>query len=201
MPAPCSICSHPQRAEIDEALRAGASLAAVAAQFGLPSRTSLHRHRTGHLGRAVTFNLPATTAAPLGAAPGGTEPIDTSAELERLFARAAGSSRSLQDYARLLCDGLAHVYAAANASGDLSVAVRALREMRAMLAFHALVQPEKLGAHPGWRTEPKPVDPLSYLERWLTAPMAADPDLAASEALEGLAASNPAMADGLRAFH
>lgn len=200
MGRPCTICAHPQRTEIEAALQGGTSLDEVIAQFGLPSRSALQRHRAGHLGRVVSFTLPATTAVPRGAAPGGSEPIDTSAELERLFARAAGSSRCLQDYARLLCDGLAHVYAAANASGDLSVAVRALREMRAMIQFHALVQPEKLSAHPGWRAEPKPVDPLAYLERWLVAPLAGDPDIAASEALEGLAKSNPAMADRLRFF-
>ncbi|TFZ61119.1 hypothetical protein E4V01_00455 [Methylorubrum sp. Q1] len=175
MPAPCSICSHPQRAEIDEALRAGASLAAVAAQFGLPSRTSLHRHRTGHLGRAVTFILPATATPLPGAAHAvGSAPLDASAELDRLFARAAGNSRSLQEHAALVTDGLAHVYAAAASAGDWSSAVRALRELRGILQFHALVAPDKLRQHPGWREEEVPRDPVFALERLLLAQITGD---------------------------
>lgn len=170
MGRPCSICAHPQRAEIDAALQGGASLDDVTVQFELPSRSALQRHRASHLGRAVTFNLPATAAQPPVAAHAvGPAPIDTSAELDRLFARAAGNPRSLQEYAALLTDGLSHVFAAANAADDWSVAVRALRELRALLQFHALVQPDKLRQHPGWRKEEAPRDPIHAMHELLLA--------------------------------
>lgn len=175
MTRPCSVCGHPRRAEIDVALQGGASLDDVVAAFGLPSRSALQRHRAGHLGRAVTFRLPAASAPPQGSAPeqlGGE--IDTAAELDRLFARAAGSSRSLQDYAAVVTDGLAHVYAAAVATGDLSVAVRALREMRGLLQFHALVDPERLRQHPGWREPEVPCDPIFAMHRLLAAQLVED---------------------------
>lgn len=41
----CSICSHPDRTAIDEALISGASLREVEAQWGV-SKSALHRHRT-----------------------------------------------------------------------------------------------------------------------------------------------------------
>lgn len=44
----CTICSHPQREEIDRALVDGRSLRHIAAQYGLTS-SSLFRHRKCHL--------------------------------------------------------------------------------------------------------------------------------------------------------
>ncbi|MEA1834072.1 hypothetical protein U8607_18440 [Methylobacterium durans] len=49
------------------------------------------------------------------------------------------------------------------------MAVRALRELRALLQFHALVPPEKLRQHPGWIEPPAPRDPIADLERLLLA--------------------------------
>lgn len=177
MARPCSICTHARRAEIDAALTGGASLRDVAAQFGLPSRTSLHRHRTEHLGREVTFHIPpsasahavASVATHIEGAPGA--PVPPENVLDHLFARASANAetRSLQDYARLTFDGLAHVYASAVASGDHGVAVRALRELRAMTQFHAIVSPQKLHEHPGWRQPPEARDPVFALERLLLA--------------------------------
>ncbi|GEL41799.1 hypothetical protein MEX01_23900 [Methylorubrum extorquens] len=74
-----------------------------------------------------------------------------------------------------MTDGLAHVFAAANAAGDLSVAVRALRELRGLLQFHALVSPDKLRQHPGWREAEVPRDPIAALERLLLAQMTRAP--------------------------
>ncbi|WP_342154590.1 hypothetical protein [Methylorubrum sp. SB2] len=123
----------------------------------------------------MTFNLPAASAPPPDAAPEQPDgDIDTAAALDRLFARATGSTRALQDYAALVTDGLAHVYAAAVTSGDLPVAVRALREMRGLLQFHALVDPERLKQHPGWREAETPRDPIFALERLLVAQLAGD---------------------------
>jgi hypothetical protein len=44
----CSVCSHPQRAEIDRAAIAGASYRAIAHQFTV-SRDALMRHKADHL--------------------------------------------------------------------------------------------------------------------------------------------------------
>jgi glycine cleavage system pyridoxal-binding protein P len=44
----CTICSNPQRAEIDRAAIAGASYRAIAGQFGV-SRIALLRHKADHL--------------------------------------------------------------------------------------------------------------------------------------------------------
>ncbi|PXW51829.1 hypothetical protein BY998_13228 [Methylobacterium sp. B4] len=175
MGRPCTICAHPQRAEIEASLQGGVSLDDVVAQFTLPSRSALQRHRASHLGRAVSFTLPVACAQLPGAAHAvGSTPQDSSAELDRLFARAAGNSRSLQEHAALVTDGLAHVYAAAASAGDWSSAVRALRELRGILQFHALVAPDKLRQHPGWREEEVPRDPIVALERLFLAQVTGD---------------------------
>ena len=48
MPRKCSICSHPDRKEIDAALVNRASLRNIAKQFG-SSAAALHRHKRDHL--------------------------------------------------------------------------------------------------------------------------------------------------------
>jgi hypothetical protein len=48
MPRPCSICTHPQRHDIDQALTAGEALRNMAPRFGT-SVTALHRHKHEHL--------------------------------------------------------------------------------------------------------------------------------------------------------
>jgi len=52
MSRPCSVCRHPQRAEISLALVAGASYRTVADRFGGLSKTSLLRHRP-HVGAGL----------------------------------------------------------------------------------------------------------------------------------------------------
>jgi hypothetical protein len=48
MPRTCTICSHPQRADIDAAAIAGASYRTIAHQFTV-SRDALMRHKADHL--------------------------------------------------------------------------------------------------------------------------------------------------------
>lgn len=48
MPQQCSICIHPQRAEIDKALVAGETLRDIAGRCPV-SRSALHRHKRDHL--------------------------------------------------------------------------------------------------------------------------------------------------------
>lgn len=174
MPRPCSLCSHPSLAAIDVALQGGASLDEVVALFELPSRSALQRHRVSHLGRAVTFHIPPAVSAPpptpVAIDTPAHDPVSPEAALAALFERATGGpARSLQEITQLTVNGLMHVYAVANTSGDLGVSVRALRELRALLQFHALVPPERLRQHPGWHEPPQPRDPVFALERLLLA--------------------------------
>ena len=48
MPRRCTVCDHPERHGIDEALVTGAPYRSVAKQFGL-SESSVYRHKTEHL--------------------------------------------------------------------------------------------------------------------------------------------------------
>ena len=48
MPRVCTICGHPKRNEIDEALLRSDSLRNIAEHYGT-SATALHRHKTEHL--------------------------------------------------------------------------------------------------------------------------------------------------------
>src|SRR5919108_4090225 len=52
MPRVCTICTHPARAAIDDGLKAGQPLRAVAGQFSL-SKSALDRHRGSHLPAAL----------------------------------------------------------------------------------------------------------------------------------------------------
>lgn len=49
---PCSICSHPQRSEIDRQLIAGISVHKIAGNFNV-THQSLRRHRDAHVSRSV----------------------------------------------------------------------------------------------------------------------------------------------------
>lgn len=176
MPRPCTVCAHPSRAEIDAALQGGASLDEVVTLFDLPSRSALQRHRVSHLGRAVTFHLPPAVSAPPPTPVAADTPAPEAA-LAALFERATGGpARSLQEITQLTIDGLMHVYASANTAGDLGVAVRALRELRALLHFHAAVSVDKLRQHPGWHEPPQPRDRTLSLEHLLLAQMTGSAD-------------------------
>jgi transposase-like protein len=48
MPRRCTVCDHPQRHGIDEALVSGAPYRSVAKRFGL-SESAVYRHKTEHL--------------------------------------------------------------------------------------------------------------------------------------------------------
>lgn len=48
MPRTCTVCNHPKRSEIDEALLCSDSLRNIAERFGT-SITALHRHKAEHL--------------------------------------------------------------------------------------------------------------------------------------------------------
>lgn len=173
MPRPCTICSHPDRASIDAALSARLPLDEVLSQFGLPSRSALQRHRAQHVGRSITFTLPPATL------PVATSPEPAAAHIYNecqpsgvvaLFERAtSGPERSLQDHARVAFHEVVRLLASAQGPDDRGFALRALRELRGLLQFAALVKIDNLRAMPGWAEPARPRDPIFALEQLLLA--------------------------------
>lgn len=87
----CSICIHPNRAEIDKALIAGESFRTIAGRFGT-SRTSLGRHRDAHLAQQIEraerqFVAKVEQAVIKQEERRDAEALDVHAELRRIFLR------------------------------------------------------------------------------------------------------------------
>lgn len=102
----CSICEHLNRAAIDKALvTRSASMRDIAGQYGV-SRSALSRHKANHLPRLVQA---AEAAEEAQAVTSGAALID---ELDRLLERALA------------------ILEAAEGSGQLRVALQAIREAR-----------------------------------------------------------------------
>ncbi len=106
MPRKCSICFHDQRAAIDVALVRGASYRFIAAQYGL-STGALQRHRDSHLPKLLT----------------------TAEEAEERL--SAGSL--LRELEGLKVDA-ERIGQMAEEGGDLSTALRAVGERRALVS-------------------------------------------------------------------
>jgi hypothetical protein len=49
MPRSCKVCTHPERAEIDEGLVAGVSAAEIAGRYRTIGERAIRRHRSNHL--------------------------------------------------------------------------------------------------------------------------------------------------------
>ena len=74
MPRPCTICHHPQRDALDQALQAGEAFRNIAPRFGT-STTALHRHKHEHLLRDTPRgHEPADAALVPQASPAATLP-------------------------------------------------------------------------------------------------------------------------------
>lgn len=113
MPRACTICTHPQRAEIDAALLAEEPLRIIAQRTGT-SATALHRHKE-HLPR---FLVKAAEAAEVAQADSLLEQV-----------------RSLQTRALSILDR-------ADEAGDLRTALGAIREARSTLELLAKLSGE-----------------------------------------------------------
>lgn len=102
----CSICNHPDRTAIDKALvTRSASMRDIAGQYGV-SRSALSRHKSNHLPRLVEAAKASEAAQ---AVTSGAALID---ELDSLLNRALA------------------ILEAAEGSGQLKVALQAIREAR-----------------------------------------------------------------------
>lgn len=87
----CSICIHPNRAEIDKALIAGMPHRRIAVQFGA-SATSLRRHRDAHLSKQIEraerqIEAKNERAVIKQEERRDAEALDVHAELRRIFLR------------------------------------------------------------------------------------------------------------------
>ena len=115
-PAQCVICQHPERARIELARTAGASLSSVAAKFGV-SRDSIHRHFHRHVTESRRSEL---LAGP--------------ARVEELANQAADESRSLLEQLSIVRSVLFRQFLNAAEAGDrpgvANVAGRLLESLR-----------------------------------------------------------------------
>ncbi len=90
MPRRCTICTHKQRAEIDQALVARQSVRAISRQFSV-SKDALLRHHDDHLPAALMRDQEAAEAAQV---PPGLEPAHWQAAFNRGVARNADAYRT-----------------------------------------------------------------------------------------------------------
>lgn len=100
----CTLCTHPQRAEIDPELVNGTSLRNIAQRFGT-SATALHRHKK-HLAPALA--------------------------VAREAAQVADADSLLNTVKRLLADAQ-RLTAQAEQAQQLDIALRGIREVRGVL--------------------------------------------------------------------
>ncbi len=118
MPRRCSICNHPKRTAIDNALVSGTSVRDIAGQYGV-SKSAVYRHKK-HIPEALTKAQAAEEAA---------QADDLLGEIRRLQGKASG------------------ILAKAEGAGDLPTALRAIREARECLKLLAQLEGELWQRH------------------------------------------------------
>lgn len=111
----CSVCRHPDAAEVDAALLAGTAIRTVGETFGL-SRSSVHRHRQNHLSAETV------TVEPVQERTGPLRLVDVHAQFAELL------------------DRLEAVVALATRTRKAPAAVAAMREQRQTLEAIARIQ-------------------------------------------------------------
>jgi len=121
MPRECSICSHPEKGEIENELRSGTSLRDIASRFGT-SKSSLERHSSEHIlepGQVEKQELDESGQAPMPApAPPGYDD-----EEHQLFLDALRGVEGLEQGSK----AWRAVAKSAGVGGDDGVLVRFLR--------------------------------------------------------------------------
>jgi hypothetical protein len=109
MPRSCTICTHPERDVIEQALITGQPFRYIAARYGT-SATALFRHKQDHLPVAL---------------------------VSAQEAEAVAHGDSLLEQVRALQTKALTILARAEAAGQLTVALQAVREARGCLALLA----------------------------------------------------------------
>lgn len=110
MPRNCTVCTHPEKAEIDEALVAGVSSAEIAGRYRTLGERAIRRHRTNH--------VPETLAK--------AHEAEEVAQADSLL----GQVRDLQERTLDILDK-------AEVAGELRTALGAIREARGNLELLA----------------------------------------------------------------
>jgi hypothetical protein len=109
MPRVCTVCSHPQRDEIDRALASGQTIRRLAPLYGV-SESAISRHKRNHLPVAIARAREVTEVA---------------------------NAKDMLDQVRGLEAKARSILAQAEAAGDLRVALSAIREARGCLELLA----------------------------------------------------------------
>ena len=145
MARPCSICTHPERLEIDRLLLQGTSYRDIAGRFGL-SKTAISRHKESHIGtdlRDVREVMVAAREEALYQIK--AEEVET---LETVKAeiitetRASVASRLALckdhfDQLRILRERAALALETAEGAEDVKVALQAIRELKDIVRLWA----------------------------------------------------------------
>jgi hypothetical protein len=106
----CTVCTHPRRYEIDEALVSGQPCAVLSARYGTIGRMALQRHRAEHLPVALVR------------AQGAKETVTG----ESLLAKAVSLGEEARQIGKL-----------ARKRGDLRIALNAIREQARIIGLLA----------------------------------------------------------------
>ena len=123
MPRACSVCKHPQSAEITRAIGKGGSLRALAVQYGLPHHAAVHRHKVQCMGIKPKSKSAAPVALATVPKPSRNAADDPDAlDPRSLLRRASG-----------LLDATQAIIDRARASGDDRLGLQAQRELRESL--------------------------------------------------------------------
>ncbi len=132
MPRTCTVCTHPEREQIDIELLEGRPFKDLAARFG-PSGSALHRHGRSHLPERL---LKAQAAAEV------SKGDDLFAQLESLKVNAR------------------RILATAESHGDLRTALAGIRELSRLIELVAKL-PAELKTRPTSAVNVELIDPIT----------------------------------------
>jgi len=145
MARPCTICTHPKRAEIDKLLLQDTSYRDIAGRFGL-SKTAISRHKESHIGTDLKDVREVMVAAREEAlAQIKTEELETLEDVKAEIITEARESISARleachDYfgqLRILRERAAMALETAEAAEDIKTALQAIRELKDMVRLWA----------------------------------------------------------------
>lgn len=132
MPRICSVCVHPDREAIDQALVAGEAARTLASRYGTLGRMAMHRHAAGHLPAALAKAEAVREIVTAGA---------LLSEANRLYATAT----AVMDEARAGGDNDLALKAITTAGRLLSLLGELLGELNRTPQINILVSPEWIG--------------------------------------------------------
>jgi len=141
----CTICSHPERLEIDKQLLRGDSIAGISRNFAV-SEDSLSRHRDKHLREAISDVIGAMRAAreealaQIRSAELETIKEEVVAEARETTAARLEAAASYLDQLAILRQKAADILETASEAGDLKTALMGIKEARACIEVLARIE-------------------------------------------------------------